>query len=225
MKTIEPYTPIQYVMGRTEFCGLEFLVDERVLIPRPETELLVETVTEIIGLKENSGETLNILDLGTGSGNIAISLTKSLTNCRMTASDISPDALDVAGRNSIVNGVCDRINFLNSDLFSDIQGQFDIIVSNPPYIARYEFPALQREVLREPTLALDGGDDGLDFYRRIIAAAPHHLKRGGSIVMEIGYGQCPAVADIIGNSGYFKIAGVKKDRNMIDRAVISEWIN
>lgn len=242
MKTIEPYTPIQYVMGSTVFCGLDFLVDERVLIPRPETELLVEAVVEIAGSKENSPGILNILDLCTGSGNIAISLmsrqkaststlrgveglTKSLTNCRIVASDISSDSLDVARQNAVRNGLCDKIDFVKSDIFNDIDGQFDIIASNPPYIARYEFPTLQKEVLREPILALDGGEDGLDFYRRIIAAAPKHLKRGGSIVMEMGYGQRPAIADIIGKSGSFKLADVKKDRNMIDRVIIAEWIN
>ena len=187
MRTIEPYTPIQYVMGTTSFCGLEFLVDERVLIPRPETELLVETVIGIAGTKESDRGVVDILDLCTGSGNIAISLTKSLTNCRIVASDVSSDALDVARRNAVRNGLCDKIDFVKSDIFNGIDGQFDIIASNPPYIARYEFPTLQEEVLREPILALDGGEDGLDFYRRIVSAAPGYLKRGGSIVMEIGY--------------------------------------
>ena len=235
MKTITPYTPVQYVMGTTVFCGLDFLVDERVLIPRPETELLVETVLEIAGSRDNNPASLNVLDLCTGSGNIAISLmvrlesaevlTKSHTNCRIVASDISSDALDVARRNAIRNGLCDKIDFVKSDIFNDIAGQFDIIATNPPYIAKYEFPTLQEEVLREPILALDGGEDGLDFYRRIISAAPGHLKRGGSIVMEIGYGQMPAIADIIARSSSLKLAGVKKDLNMIDRVMIAKWIN
>lgn len=225
MKTVSPYTPIQYVMGKTEFCGLDFIVDENVLIPRPETELLVETVMEIAGLLGARAEMLDILDLCTGSGNIAISLTKRLTDCRMIASDISRDALEVAMRNSVHNGVCGRIKFVNGDLFSGIEGQFDIIVSNPPYIAKHEFPALQEEVLREPRMALDGGEDGLDFYKRIVAGLPEYLKRGGAVVMEIGYGQRDALADIIGKSGPFKLSGVKKDHNGIDRVVIAEWIN
>ena len=230
IKTVAPYTPIQYVMGRTEFCGLDFMVDERVLIPRPETELLVETVIDIAGLKSCYDGVPRILDLCTGSGNIAISLaarilTKGLTNCKITASDISDDALEVARQNAALNGVQNKIDFLKSDLFSSIDSKFDIIASNPPYIARHEFPALQEEVLREPILALDGGEDGLDFYRRIIALAPEYLRPGGSIIMEIGYGQMPAIADIIAKSGSLKLAGAQKDHNMIDRIVTAEWIN
>lgn len=233
MKTIEPYTPIQYVMGSTEFCGLEFQVDERVLIPRPETELLVQAAARLAGLKTSKTDTLEILDLCTGSGNIAIalmaaryaSLTKNLSNCKIIASDISPDALEVARRNAIRNGVYDGIEFVYSDLFIDIKGRFDIIVSNPPYIAKHEFLTLQEEVLKEPRIALDGGADGLDFYRRIIAALPEYLRRGGYVAMEIGYGQKAAIADIIAESGAFKLSDVKKDFNGIDRVIVAEWIN
>jgi release factor glutamine methyltransferase len=233
MKTIEPYTPIQYVIGKTEFCGLELKVDERVLIPRPETELLVETAAELAGLKASRADALDILDLCTGSGNIAIALmaarcaplTKNLSNCKIIASDISPAALEVARRNAIRNGVYAGIEFICSDLFTDIKGRFDIIVSNPPYIAKHEFTTLQEEVLREPRIALDGGSDGLDFYRRIIASMPEYLKRGGHAVMEIGYGQRAAVTEIIDKSGFFKLSGVKKDFNGIDRVIIAEWIN
>ncbi|MCX5677647.1 MAG: peptide chain release factor N(5)-glutamine methyltransferase [Candidatus Omnitrophica bacterium] len=233
MKTIEPYTPIQYVIGKTEFCGLEFKVDERVLIPRPETELLVEAAAEFAGLSASKADELDILDLCTGSGNIAIALmagkcaplTKNLSNCRIIASDISPDALEVARRNAVRNGVYGGIEFVCSDLFTDIKGRFDIIVSNPPYIAKHEFLTLQEEVLREPRIALDGGADGLDFYRRIAASLPKHLKRGGYALMEIGYGQRAAVADIIGKSGIFRLSGARKDFNGIDRVIIAEWIN
>lgn len=228
MKTVEPYTPIQYVMGRTEFCGLDFMVDERVLIPRPETELLVETAAEIVFSRFNgSAQAADLLDLCTGSGNIAIALglTKGITNCKIVASDISDDALDVARKNADLNGVSTRINFVKSDLFNNIDGKFDVIASNPPYIAKREFPTLQEEVLREPILALDGGEDGLDFYRRIIAGASAHLKQSGVIVMEIGYGQRRAIEDIIKKSGEFKVTAVKKDQNMIDRIVVAEWIN
>lgn len=233
MKTVEPYTPIQYIMGSVEFCGLEFHVDDRVLVPRPETELLVEIAVELAGSSSAKTGTLDILDLCTGSGNIAIalmargcaSLTKNLSNCRITASDISPAALEVARRNAIRNGVYDGLKFICSDLFTDIKGRFDIIVSNPPYIARHEFLTLQEEVLREPREALDGGADGLDFYRRIVASLPEYLKRGGYIVMEIGYGQRAALTDIIAKSGIFRLSGVKKDFNGIDRVIIAEWIN
>lgn len=233
MKTIEPYTPIQYVMGSTEFCGLEFRVDERVLIPRPETELLVETVAQLAGLNSSRAGMLDILDLCTGSGNIAIALmakrcaplTKNLSNCKIIASDISPAAIEVARRNAIHNGVYDGIEFVCRDLFTDIKGQFDIIVSNPPYIAKHEFLKLQEEVLREPRVALDGGADGLDFYRRIVASLPKYLKRGGYIAMEIGYSQRAAVVGIIDKSGIFRLSDVKKDFNGIDRVIVAEWIN
>lgn len=227
---IKPYTPIQYVMGKTTFCGLDFRVDERVLIPRPETELLVETVSDIARRNYIIQKTQDILDLCTGSGNIAVSLavealTKNITDCRIIASDISEDALKVARENAIHNGVYGKIEFVNSDLFNNIKGEFDIIVSNPPYIARHEFPTLQEEVLREPRIALDGGDEGIDFYNRIFKALPRYLKRGGSIVMEIGYGQMAAVTDIIDKSGLFKLSGIRKDHNGIDRIVIAEWIS
>jgi len=240
IKAVEPYTPIQYITGSAEFCGLDFRVDHRVLIPRPETELLVEAVIEIAAFRGTRTETIKILDLCTGSGNIAVALavrlrpstlseteglTKSISNCRITASDISPDAIEVARLNAIRNGVYDEIEFKKSDLLLDVDGRFDIIVSNPPYIARDEFPSLQEEVKREPRIALDGGEDGLDFYRRIVAALPGHLKRGGSLVMEIGYGQRAALAGIIGDSGLFRLSDIKRDHNGIDRVVIAEWIN
>ena len=245
IRTVAPYTPIQYVMGVTEFCELDFAVDHRVLIPRPETELLVYTAVAIAGSIFRSRGELDILDLCTGSGNIAVSLavllgqsdgrmnltseaevlTKGITNCRIAASDISSDSLDVARLNAARNGAAGRIEFIKSDLFSDIKGKFDIILSNPPYIARCEFQTLPEEVLREPVLALDGGTDGLDFYRRIIADAPARLKPGGAIVMEIGYGQRQAVEDIIVNSGSFRLSEVKRDSSGIERIVTVEWIN
>jgi len=252
MKTIEPFTPIQYVMGSTEFCGLPISVDQRVLIPRPETEILAEMAIEHAGLcsailrQQQSrpcdalridaepveaakvGD-VKILDLCTGSGCIAIALaealTKGPTNCRIIASDISSDALSVARQNAVRNGVDERVVFIKSDLFECIDGEFDIIVSNPPYIARHEFPTLQEEVLREPTIALDGGEDGLEYYRRIIPAMHRHLRRGGCAMFEIGYGQRSAVCEIIEKSGDFKINRVKKDFNGIDRIVVAEWIN
>ena len=220
-----PYTPIQYVMGSVEFCGLKFHVDERVLIPRPETELLVETVREIMAQRIRGPEVVNILDMCTGSGNIAVALTKVPGNCKILASDVSSEALEVARRNALCNGVHDKIEFVNSDLFAGIEGHFDIIVSNPPYIARHEFPTLQEEVLREPRMALDGGEDGLDFYRRIIAALPKYLKRGGCVAMEIGYGQKAAIVEIITGGGMFKLSGIKRDHNGIDRVVVAEWIS
>ena len=238
MKTIEPFTPIQYIIGHTEFCGLDIMVNEDVLIPRPETELLVDKTITVASSKVQGAR---ILDLCTGSGCIAIALmarlrspsmpsrvealTKDAFNCKIIASDISDKALDVARLNASRHGVSDKIDFIKSDLFDNIEDRFDIIVSNPPYVARFEFNILQREVLREPRTALDGGEDGLDFYRRIVRTAPDHLRLGGHIIFEIGFGQAGEVRDILQASGVFKVTKIEKDFNGIDRVVIAEWIN
>lgn len=246
VRPILPHTPIQYIIGRTEFCGLPFSVDERVLIPRPETEMLVEAVADLADSWAHAAGALNILDLCTGSGNIAIALmarlsapltqagsggpgragtlTKRVTNCTMSASDISEEALEAARCNAGRNGLSGKIRFIRSDLFSDLDGRFDIIVSNPPYIARNEFATLQKEVLMEPRIALDGGEDGLDFYRRIIPAARSRLNNGGYIFMEVGYAQAGAVAGIL-SANLFNSIEVKKDFNGIDRMVSGRWIN
>lgn len=225
IKTTEAYTPVQYIIGRAEFCGLEFAVDERVLIPRPETELIVEAAKEVFYELRVTSYGLRLLDLCTGSGNIAISLTKHLTNCKITASDISEDALSVARLNAEKIGVSGRIEFIKSDLFDNLTGKFDIIVSNPPYIAQYEFPFLPKEVLKEPRIALDGGNDGLDFYRKIISQAPRYLDKNGVLIMEIGFGQRREVENIINGSNVFQMAEVKKDFNGIERVLIVKWIN
>ncbi len=222
MRAIEPFTPIQYIMGKTRFFGLDFIVNEDVLIPRPETELLVEAV---ISVASSKGQVARILDLCTGSGCIAIALTKAVLDCKIVASDISYKALNIANINAGRNGISDRIEFIRSDLFEELYGQFDIIVSNPPYIARYEFESLQKEVLKEPRLALDAGDDGLDFYRRIIPSASKYLRNGGYLVMEIGFGQAKAVSQIIEAEDTLKLLDIKKDHNGIDRAFVAQWIN
>jgi release factor glutamine methyltransferase len=225
MKPIKPFTPLQYVMGRMQFFGLEFEVNEDVLIPRPETEVLVQTVLDIVKGSGFQVPGTRILDLCTGAGNIVISLTKNLTNCKIVASELSDGALRVARRNADLNGVADKIEFIKSDLFESIDGKFDIIASNPPYIARHEFPSLQKEVLMEPRIALDGGDDGLDFYRRIIEAAPEHLKDGGYIAMEIGYGQAPLIKKMIESKKGFEFIEVKEDQYVIERIVVAKWKN
>ncbi|MEI6862961.1 MAG: peptide chain release factor N(5)-glutamine methyltransferase, partial [Candidatus Omnitrophota bacterium] len=195
MSPVTPFTPLQYIMGHTEFCGLEIKVNEDVLIPRPETELLVETAVDLsegISQKIKDGR---LLDLCTGSGCIAIALTKKLSDCKIVASDISEKALALAGENAKTNQA-ESIEFIKSDLFSDLKGKFNIVVSNPPYISGPEFSELQEEVLKEPRVALYGGEDGLDFYRRIFNDAGKFLNDGGYVVVEIGYGQSRAVKDI-----------------------------
>lgn len=226
MKRIKPHTPVQYVMGHTEFCGLDFLVDERALIPRPETEILVDVAADICnGLRTAAGKELNILDLGTGSGNIAIALTKKVADCKIIASDISDDALEVAKLNAERHGVSDRIKFIKSDLFKDIKGEFDVIVSNPPYISKPEFETLQKEVLMEPHVALDGGNDGLDFYRKIISSAVSHMKKGGYIIFEIGFGQKKDICAIVEKESILKVMRVEIDHNEIERIVAARWIS
>ena len=220
MNTIEPYTPVQYIVGSQRFCGLDFSVDERVLIPRPETESVVEAVlSQSIQLKTQG---LKVLDLCTGSGNIVVSLARFNESYRMTASDISPGALDVARSNAAKHAVRGRIEFVQSDLFTNIGDKFDIIVSNPPYIARGEFDGLQKEVLKEPRIAQDGGEDGCDFYRRIISGSPRYLKKGGHLIMEIGFGQRRAVEGIFHGTDEFEIVEVIKDFNGIDRVVAAK---
>ena len=206
--------PLWYIIGDTDFCGYKLKVDERVLIPRPETE---EMVMMVVGAAEEGN---SILDLCTGSGAIAIAAFKELEKYRrevkMTAVDISEGALELAKQNAKANGAYE-IKFVQSDLFDKVRGKFDIIVSNPPYIPTATIDTLQREVRDyEPRLALDGGEDGLDFYRRIAAEAPKRLVRGGMLIMEVGEGEASAVVKLFTNCSYSIIV---KDFNGIDRYV------
>jgi len=224
MKTVAPFTPVQYIMGSTEFCGLDIKVNEDVLIPRPETELLVETTVELSRTLHNRHDTLRLLDLCTGSGCIAIALTKRLSDCKIVASDISGKALTLAGENARRHQA-GQIKFIKSDLFSDLKEHFDIIVSNPPYISGPEFADLQEEVLREPRVALYGGEDGLDFYRRIFNTAGKFLNDGGYVTVEIGYAQRRGVEDICEAAKGFKVTDIKKDLSGIDRVIVARWTN
>jgi release factor glutamine methyltransferase len=199
--------PLQYITGVQEFWSLEFAVDQRVLIPRPETELVVETVLQLLnsdegqrfsphpnplpkGAREFSGK---ILDIGTGSGCIAITLATELPGSEVWATDISPAALAVAAINAHRHNVHQRIRFLQGDVFTPLAGQghlFELVVSNPPYIAHRDLPTLQPEVRDwEPWNALDGREDGFSFYRHLLREAPHYLFAGGWLVLEIGHGQ------------------------------------
>lgn len=216
--------PLQYILGETEFFGLKFKVDSRVLIPRPETEILVE-----IALKQPAARSLqptsDILELGTGSGCIAISLAKFLPQVKITAVDISSDALSAAKENALLNGVEERINFVQSDLFGspELSGRsYGLIVSNPPYIPAKDIKGLQREISYEPRIALDGGSDGLDFYRRIIAEAPQFLKNDGLLIIEMGYNQFSEIKNIFEKTGNFEIIEVVKDYNSIDRVITGQ---
>ena len=200
--------PIEHITHQKEFMKLNFYVDENVLIPRQDTEILVEEVITIA--KKTRAK--KILDLCTGSGAIAVSLAKYLENIQITALDISGKALDIAIANAKNNHVQDKITFVESNLFQNLgQEKYDIIVSNPPYIRRKELEILDREVKREPQIALDGGEDGLDFYRKIIDIGYQYLKYGGYICLEIGYDQKEEIMQIIKDKKQYINTYCKKD--------------
>jgi len=208
--------PLQYILGRTEFMGLDFRVTPDVLIPRPETEILVETV---LGHAGKVGARLRILDIGTGSGCVAVSLAHYLPRSAVCAVEISAAALQVARGNAYANRC--RVDFLNADLFPPGDGKFDIIVSNPPYIPAGELGCLQREVLFEPRQALSGGDDGLYFYRRICAGCAGRLVSSGLLIVEIGYGRAQDVRALISSAPGMKVEDTVKDYAGIERVVVA----
>lgn len=205
--------PLWYIIGDADFCGYKIKVDERVLIPRPETE---EMAMMVVGIAE---EGQSILDMCTGSGAIAIAVQKELqkrgVKVKMTATDISEDALALAQENAEEHRA--KVEFIRSDLFEKVRGKFDIIVTNPPYIPTATIETLQREVKDfEPRLALDGGEDGLDIYRKIAASAGRHIVRGGTLIMEVGEGEAKAVAKLF-KGDHYTIIG--KDFNGVERYV------
>lgn len=218
--------PIQYILGKTEFMGLEFRVNKDVFIPRPETEILVETAIKFVTSCRHRTAGFHIMDIGTGSGCIAITMARSLSHIKIYATDISHKALIVARENARINGV--EINFIQSNLFDACNlkaNTYNLIVSNPPYIPSDEIKDLPSEVIMEPRIALDGGGDGLDFYRRIIEESPRYLKLGGFLIMEMGFGQYPAIKNIFQRSGGFKIIDVIKDYNDIERVIVAKFVN
>lgn len=213
-KTIEQraqHVPLQHILGYQDFMGLRFQVNEHVLIPRQDTEILVEEAMRYLH------DGMRILDLCTGSGCILLSLLHYSNDCEGTGVDISKEALQVAALNAELLGI--KADFLKSDLYEKVTGKFDLLVSNPPYIERKVIPTLMEEVREyDPYIALDGGEDGLDFYRRIIGGAQDYLKRGGQILMEIGSGQAQAVSELLREAG-FKEIDVCRDFAGLDRVV------
>jgi len=215
--------PLQYIVGSTEFFGLEFQVNESVLIPRPETETLVETVIEL--LKDRPEP--KIIDLGTGSGAIAISLAKNVSGSSVFATDISPDALKVAEQNARMNKVADQIDFLCGDLFEPLkdrklEGVVDCVASNPPYVSQEEFERLPEEVRDyEPVVALKTGEEGMSFHSKIIGNSLDFVRQNGILIMEVGLGQAAQVAGLIGDRKEFKDAEIKKDLGGIERVVLA----
>lgn len=210
--------PVQYILGSADFMGLKFEVSPGVLIPRQDTETLVEAA--LIAL-QGAGERPDVLDLCTGSGCIGLSLASLVPHARVTLSDASREALEIAKKNMHALGV--KADLRHGDLFAAVgRARFDLIASNPPYIPRGELAELQKEVQYEPRLALDGGPDGLDFYRRIAEEAGAHLNPGGSIYLEVGIGQAPAVLELLKTHLPCLEAGTIRDLNGIERVVFAK---
>lgn len=213
-KKLEAHIPAQYIIGYAEFFGMQLKVDERVLIPRPETEELVNLI-----LAENPKDNLKVLDIGTGSGAIALALAKSRPDWTITASDISQDALDLASKNAEIQSL--NIFLKKSDCFSEISSKYDIIVSNPPYISRSDESEVGLNVLHsEPHLALFADEDGLAIYRRIAEDSKDYLNDGGKIYLEIGYKQGQSVPALFRENLPEKQVRTLKDQFGQDRMVV-----
>ncbi len=214
--------PIAYITGRQEFWSLDFLVTPDVLIPRPETERLVETSLECAGAFDGDLP-LRILDIGTGSGALAITLAKELPWAQVLATDVSPAALEIARHNAARHQVADRIQFCASNLFDSIgEHEFHLIVANPPYVRRGELPGLAPEVRQwEPRTALDGGLDGLDYYRGIVGQGLRHLLPGGALIMEIGAAMGREITKLLGAAGNYAPPLVYQDYALRDRVIVA----
>ena len=215
------FEPLAYILGEKAFMRNSFKVNKATLVPRPETELLVESLVRIAQMLRPEGD-VKILDIGTGSGAIIVSLLDYLPNAKGVGVDISVDALIVAKENSEKIGVTGRIGFVRSDVFSKLplEKKFDIIVSNPPYIPAVDIAGLDKDVQQEPRSALDGGDDGLDFYRRITAEAMEHMAEEGVLAFEVGIHQAEAVQQLCLDAGFVRTA-VRKDYAGIERMVFA----
>lgn len=215
--------PLAHILGKQPFLGLDIAVTPDVLIPRPETEELVlecERLVKTLGVPAPK-----IVDLGTGSGCIAIALAQLLPNAVVFATDISDKALKLAEKNAIAHHVGQRVRFVREDLFSEkqnLRGWADLVVSNPPYIPSKEVDALEPEVLMEPRLALDGGKDGLEAIRAVASASTKLLKSGGLLALEFGMGQGPAVTRLLEEAGYKHVI-LKKDAQGVERFAAAKW--
>jgi release factor glutamine methyltransferase len=213
--------PLQYLVGRQEFWGLEFRVGPGVLIPRPETEGLVEAV-----VRRAQDRPVAIAEAGSGTGCIAVALATALPKSSVTASDRSATAVLMARQNAETHGVADRVSVIQGDWLdpmAPLAGRFDFVVSNPPYIPTAELPTLPPEVRHEPVEALDGGPDGMLFYRRLVNEAGRFLKTGGFLVVELGHDQSDRMADLTaGESGWARPL-FEKDLAGIDRVAVIQW--
>lgn len=208
---------VAHILGTKAFMGLDFRVSSHVLIPRPETEMLVETVMKY----EDAAASVSLLDIGTGSGAIILSLLHYFPNAEGVGVDISPEALSVAAENGEKLGLNERVRWIQSDLLAAVQPRlFDWIVSNPPYLTKEDMCHLQPEVMHDPKLALYGGPDGLDVYRNIAEQSPAYIKIGGHCAVEIGAGQAECVTRIFAQTGAYTHAQTVKDYGGIDRVLV-----
>ncbi|HUV30857.1 MAG TPA: peptide chain release factor N(5)-glutamine methyltransferase [Acidobacteriota bacterium] len=212
--------PLQYILGEAWFYGRRFVVSPAVMVPVPETELLCQRA--VAWTRAGRVPQPRILDLGAGSGVIAVTMACEVEHSSVTALDVSPEALSVARRNAGDHGVLERIDFRRSDFFSALEPdeRFDLILSNPPYIRYGDYKGLPPEVKADPRIALTAGEDGMDAIRVIVQDAPGHLAANGMIAFEVGYDQAGAVAALTENDGRYKSIDIMKDLNDIDRVVI-----
>lgn len=215
------FEPLQYITGNVEFFGVELEVNRSVLIPRPETELLVEEIIKAV----NKLEAIKILDIGCGSGNISIALAKNLANAKIISLDLSDDAIQTAKKNARLNNIENQITFIKTDILNEREmreSNFDLIVSNPPYVSAEDYKNLDPELrLYEPKLALTDNEDGLSFYRKIICLAKSLLNFGGKLFFEIGAGQAFQVKNIFIKNN-FKNITIKQDYSGLDRIIFGE---
>jgi release factor glutamine methyltransferase len=219
--------PLDYVIGWTEFYGLRLEADRRALIPRPETEQLVESTLEILQRNKVTPPGPQIIEIGTGSGAVSIALAAQLTDARILATDISADSLQLAARNTELNRLGERITFLEGDLFQPIDhslsGKVDLIISNPPYVAESEFQTLPPEIREyEPRNALVGGADGLEVIEKLVQQAPSFLAEGALLALEIGHDQADRIRDLANENGAYRSMEIRKDYAGHDRMFFAE---
>ena len=210
--------PLAYILGTQEFEGLTFKVNDSVLIPRQETMVLI---SEALDRLKKMPAPKNVLDVGTGSGNVAISLALGDKEATITATDLSDAAIEMAKENASTLKVSDRISFMKSDILDSVKGKFDMIVSNPPYIKTDDIPHLQREIQHEPHMSLDGGPDGLRLIEKLARQAREFINPQGYLLMEVAYNKSPDVVELLKNLGYVKIHSCKDDAGL-GRVVIGQ---
>jgi len=218
--------PVQYLVGSVSFMGLQLKVDRRALVPRPETETLVEQAM-LACQRFDPGKPISILEVGTGCGNIAVALAKFVRNSVVASFDVSMEALEIARLNAEAQGVQERISYKQADVFEPLEGifpqPFDLLVSNPPYVALAEWGGLQEEIRNhEPQIAVTDMADGYRFHRRIIEIAPRLLRGGGEILLEVGYGQSERVMDLMRSAGLTGVSAIS-DLQGVPRVAIGAW--